>query len=50
MVKRTALPVRLVVVFNKVEIKVIANNVLSNIPLLLQSVISGEAHGASFKV
>ena len=30
MVKRTALPVRLVVAFNKVEIKVIAKKMLSN--------------------
>ena len=39
MVKRTALPVRLVVAFNKVEIKVIAKKMLSTILLLLQSII-----------
>ena len=39
MVKRTALPVRLVEAFNKVEIKVIAKKILSNILLLLQSII-----------
>ena len=39
MVKRTALPARLVVAFNKVEIKVIAKKMLSTILLLLQSII-----------
>ena len=39
MVKRTALPVRLVAAFNKVEIKVVAKKILSTILLLLQSII-----------
>ena len=37
--ERTALPVRLVVAFNKVEIKVIAKKMLSTILSLLQSII-----------
>ena len=61
--ERTALPVRLVVAFNKVEIKVIAKKMLSTILSLLQSIIRvrrlaaverhalptrrGGAHGAS---
>ena len=39
MVKRTALPVRLVAAFNKVKIKGIAKKILSTILLLLQSII-----------
>ena len=39
MVKRTALPVRLVAAFNKVKIKGIAKKILSTILLLLQRII-----------
>ena len=51
--KRTALPVRLVVAFNKVEIKVIAKKMLSNYTFVTSkynrgaAARRGGAHGAS---
>ena len=45
--KRTALPVRLVAALTRSKAKLLRRKYYQTIPLSLQSVISGEAHGAS---
>ena len=47
MVKRTALPARLVAAFNKVKIKGIAKKILLNNTFVTSRWLSDEAHSAS---